>query len=286
MKIILALVLLSLSALSMRVSVKEVLSPDEYSENYLVLASNGEVLELDPSQTNNLEDINWALENKQSVEIEIKDSNKKSLNQRNKISQIKLISERDVVLDSVEDQIPTPLDGYKVAEALGVDVIKKMFLFLRPNLNSEAQCYNRAHIWVHDLSSKFLRNRTINLGKMWLFFTKRYIREFNYKWWFHVAPYTYLKGDSTEIILDRTYYHSPRRLQNWTNYFMKNNSTCTQVQYYSHYNNNQENAYCYVIKSSMYYYQPYQIENLEKGEAQKHEFLRSELELAYKDAMR
>lgn len=286
MKVTLSILLLSFSVLSMRVSVKEVLAPDEYSENYLVFASNGEVLELSPAQTESLEDVNWALENKQSVEIQINKSNRKSNNQRSKIAEVKLISERDIVDEIVDDQVPTPLDGYKVAEALGVDVIKKMFLFLRPNLKENAQCYNRAHIWVHDLSNKFLRNRTINLGKMWLFFTKRYIREFNYKWWFHVAPYTYLKGDSTEIILDRTYYHSPRRLRNWTNYFMKNNSNCTQVQYYSQYNDNQENAYCYVIKSSMYYYQPYQIENLEKGEAQKREFLRSELELAYKDAAR
>lgn len=286
MKITLILFILSLSAFSMRVSVKEVLNPDEYSESYLVLVSSGEVLELSPSKSESLEDIKWAIDNQQSVEIILKESNKKLKDQRSKISEIKLISERDEVIENTDDHVPTPLDGYKVAEALGVDVIKRMFLFLKPNLREDAQCYNRAHIWVHDLSSKFLQSRTINLGKMWIFFTQRYIREFNYKWWFHVAPYTHLKGDSTEIILDRTYYHSPRRLQNWTNYFMQNNVTCTKVEYYSHYNNNQESAYCYLIKSSMYYYQPYQIENLEKGEPQKHEFLRSELELAYKDAYR
>lgn len=284
---IFALLLISLSVSSARLRVKEILSPDNYSETYLVFVSNGEVLELDPSKEQVLDDLKWALENKESIEINLLKTRIKSKNKRNTISEVKLISKKDQALSEslIDIQIPTPLDNYKVARASSTNVIKQMFLSMRRDLDPDSQCYNRAHIWSYNLSTKFLNNRTINLGKAWLFFTKRYIREYNYKWWFHVAPYTYLKGDNREIVLDRTYYHSPRRIQNWTNSFMKNNSKCRRVEYYSHYNNYQESEYCYLIKSSMYYYQPYQIENLEKGGKEMSQYLRSELELAYKDGL-
>lgn len=285
---LLGLLLLSTSTFTMRLNIKEILPPDDYSDSYLVFVSNGEVLELSPSKEDVLSDIKWAFQNTQSIEIDILKNNLKSRNKnkRSHISQVKLISNSENNFESILDYpTPTPMNNYRVARASSVNVIKQMFLSMRRDLDPDSQCYNRAHIWSHDLSTKFLNNRKINLGKAWLFFTKKYIREFNYKWWFHVAPYTYLKGDDREIILDRTYYHSPRRIQNWTNYFMKNNSVCKRVQYYSDYNNNQESAYCYLIKSSMYYYQPYQIENLEKGGAEKFKYLRNELELAYKDAL-
>ena len=287
MRVGILILCLCASAFSMRVAVKELLPPDSFSENYLVLVSSGEVLELSPSEAETLSDINWAIENNEQVEIDVKESRVKSNFNRSTIETTRLISLREETdEENLDDYIPTPLDNYNVASAVNTNVIKQMFLFLRKDLNPDSQCYNRAQIWVHDLATKFLPNRTINLGKMWLFFTKRYIREFNYKWWFHVSPYTYLKGDPSEIMLDRTYHHSPRRFTRWKNMFMKNNAPCTEVKYYSHYNNNQEAAYCYTIKSSMYYYQPYQIENLEKGHKQRRGFLQNELELAYKDALR
>ena len=111
--------------------------------------------------------------------------------------------------------------------------------------------------------STYLRVRTLeipgnSLMKAFIFFTKRYLREYNFGWWFHVSPYLLL-GDQ-QTVLDRTYTKQPLPVKAWTDNFMKNKVTCPEISQYSQYRNNQEKEYCYLRKVSMYYYQPSDIE--------------------------
>jgi len=147
MRVGILILCLCASAFSMRVAVKELLPPDSFSENYLVLVSSGEVLELSPSEAETLSDINWAIENNEQVEIDVKESRVKSNFNRSTIETTRLISLREETdEENLDDYIPTPLDNYNVASAVNTNVIKQMFLFLRKDLNPDSQCYNRAQI--------------------------------------------------------------------------------------------------------------------------------------------
>ena len=84
----------------------------------------------------------------------------------------------------------TPLDHYTVHQYRKYEQAQALMNdFRRDTLNS-SQCYNRAHVWTYEAFKKY----NIYMGKMWIFYTDKYIREFNNKWWFHVAPYIHLKG--------------------------------------------------------------------------------------------
>jgi len=125
----------------------------------------------------------------------------------------------------------------------------------------DSQCYNRAHGWAYDLFNQY----RINSLKIFLFFTRRYIREYDYKWWFHVSPMTLVgdRGYNTEYVIDRSFTQGPVEVQAWTNIFMKNRVQCPQVRFYSQYSQNQEAQYCYVMKTIMYYSTPRDLEWLE-----------------------
>jgi hypothetical protein len=118
------------------------------------------------------------------------------------------------------------------------------------DFKSKAQCYQRAHVWVWSLWNGY----TARTLKVFLFFTRRYIDEYEYKWWFHVSPVV-LVG-STPMVLDRFFTNGPTPMRAWTNLFMKNSAECPEVSLYSDYENHQSEQYCYRRIVPMYYYQP------------------------------
>lgn len=156
-----------------------------------------------------------------------------------------------------------------------------IFKRLRRDYTFYSQCYNRAHIWAYEAKNKF----NLDSMKAFMFFTRRYIREFNFEWWFHVAPYTYIRTESgtEERVLDPRFTKAPLSMKAWTDQFMKNKVTCPVITKYSEYSRNQENQYCYLYKASMYYVQPLDLENLEKTGKTKTEFLNYEIKRAYRN---
>lgn len=99
---------------------------------------------------------------------------------------------------------------------------------------------------------------------MWIFFSAKYIKDYDYKWWFHVAPYVEVASEVEPVVLDREFSRRPQRLTEWKNVYMKNNARCLETQNYTTYEDNKWNEWCFLIKSSMYYWQPYNLENLDK----------------------
>ncbi len=145
--------------------------------------------------------------------------------------------------------------------------------------HKDSQCYNRATMWSYEAQVK----SKIDLGKIWIFFTQKYISEYNYKWWFHIAPYTNV--NENKYILDRGFTMVPYTVKNWKNIFVKSGASCPVIKDYRQYEDNQQTQDCYLIFSNQYYWQPYHLENLAKrGQAQK-SYSSTDFRITYKDAL-
>ena len=70
----------------------------------------------------------------------------------------------------------------------------------------------------------------------------------------------------------------------WTDKFIKSQETCMEVNRYSNYSKNQQERDCYIIKTSLFYWQPFQIENLETKNEQRKSWQKYELKKAYRNA--
>jgi hypothetical protein len=148
--------------------------------------------------------------------------------------------------------------------------------------HKESQCYNRAHVWTYEWRAK----RNIYTSKFWLFFTRKYIRKYNFEWWFHVAPVLHVQdgGKVWPRIADAKYAKSLLKLKHWTDIFMRNDAPCPVVNNYSDHANYPESGWCFVMKSSMYYYQPLDLENLERYGIEKHTWNATEVKQSYNEA--
>jgi hypothetical protein len=149
-------------------------------------------------------------------------------------------------------------------------------------VDKESQCFNRAHVWSYEWFVK----HAINSNKTWIFFTRRYIRKFKFKWWFHVSPSVQVmeNGFPTEKIMDIKYARGPLPIHRWTEIFMRDRATCPLVKTYSDYANYPETGSCFLMNTSMFYYQPFDIESKETWETMKANWYDSEIKEAYLEA--
>jgi hypothetical protein len=153
-----------------------------------------------------------------------------------------------------------------------------IFSRMRRNYQDDSQCYNRAHIWAWEEFNK----TQLNSSKLFLFFTNRYIRNYHYKWWFHVSPMVATKeGDR---VLDRRFTTSPRTKASWVSNFVTSGRGCPIVNKYYDYRNNQEKEDCYLIPVSMYFWQPRDIEYRDRTGFEKTSYKKSEVDYAYWEA--
>lgn len=156
------------------------------------------------------------------------------------------------------------------------------FSKMRRNYQNKSQCYNRAHIWTYE---EFQRTG-MKTGKLFLFFTSKYIRNYRYHWWFHVTPMAYVGGtaQSNWRAMDRRYTSGLLSTKTWTDVFMLNNATCPVVYKYTDYRNHQQSQDCYLIPTSMYFWQPRDILRQENTGYQKTQYIKSEINHAYWEA--
>lgn len=54
-------------------------------------------------------------------------------------------------------------------------------------------------------------------------------------------------------------------MANWTDIFMMNDAPCKTVDRYADYKENEEQAYCYLRKVPMYYFQPLNVEAMDRS---------------------
>ncbi len=243
--------------------------PQKKNELPLILIDSGMVLKIKPEHKNDLAAFFSAHQKGEKLRIV---TNKK----RQIIAVENLGIEDNKVSDSEES-----FANYEPSVLATEDDVTKLFKTLKRGANSWSQCYNRAHIWSYE--SKV--NQSVNTMKVFVFYTRKYIREYNFNWWFHVSPFTYVTGAESpeERVLDYRFTKSPVTMKKWTDIFMRNKVECTSINKYSDYENNQEKAYCYLYRASMYYYQPLDLEALENTGKEKTNWVKWEVKNAYRN---
>lgn len=155
----------------------------------------------------------------------------------------------------------------------------KLFKTFRKNAKPDSQCYNRSHVWAYET----WKNTGISSMKAFIFFTRKYIRDFNFKWWFHNAPMVYLfkRGERKELVLDPEFAGKPLGTEDWATIFLKRGMGCAEIAKYSDYELNQESQYCYIMKESMYYYQPLDLDRQEHKRTFKSDWIDWEVKNAF-----
>lgn len=170
---------------------------------------------------------------------------------------------------------------YKFSIIKNLEIAKEYFFNSQIN-PKESQCFNRAHAWAYDWRVK----NNLYSSKVWLFFTKRYIRKHQFEWWFHVAPMVHVLIDNQvkERVMDIKYARSPLKLKSWTDIFIRDSSHCPVITKYSEQADFPESGSCFILKSSMYYYQPVDLEQLEIKGIEKTFWIEPEVKAAFLDA--
>ena len=171
---------------------------------------------------------------------------------------------------SLVSEPPTVLSS--MAEATTI------FQRMRRDWQRESQCYNRAHIWAYEENK---RHGTV-LQKIFVFYTKRYIRNYRFYWWFHAIPAVSVGPEL--ITLARRYDRSPLTMKPWTDLFVRSGRACPVITRYTDYSQHQEAEDCYLHFASQYFWQPRDLETFERTGAEKTSFITREVNHAYWEA--
>jgi len=243
-------------------------SSDESKPNLVFIMKNGLVGKLPFHDLKTLFLLNEGTKNHKVFEI--------NMDQDRLITGVRAMGETPPIQNN---EIAFPVDRFTPSVLPDMQVATAVFDELNPKWRRRAECFNKAHVWVYEENQK----RKLNLMKVFLFFTSKYIWDYNWNWWFHVSPYVMVSENNniTENVIDYTFMKGPTKMHDWTNYFIIPHTECPTVEKYSDYDQHQQESYCYLIKKSMYYWQPQDIENLEKTGAEKNSFLMDEVSAAY-----
>ena len=168
---------------------------------------------------------------------------------------------------------PTVYPSYQFA----TDVLRGM----RRQWKNDSQCYDRSHVWSYD--ELYWGRRYFQ--KAFLFFSDAYIARYNFPWWFHTAPYALvrLNGEVVERIMDPAFVQYPYKFKLWTDLFMKNKAECKVVEKYSDYSGHPGEDDCYIMKASIYFWQPKDLEAYERSGVEKTKFIEWEVKHAYEN---
>lgn len=238
----------------------------------IFLTHNGIVGRLQPAQTSFFNTLQLGSKTHQLFQI--------TLNPKNNITAIKKINARPPLRSVPDgDHFSTPYEPTILSDIV---TAQRIFDGMRPNYRDRAQCYNKAHVWVYEENKKW----KLNSMKVFMFFTTKYIREYNYNWWFHVSPFVFVHDGlgNQEKVLDYSYTNGPLNMKIWSDIFIHSHQECLVVNKYSDYNNHQNERHCFFMKMPMYYWQPWQIKDLEESGKEKHSFIQSEVQSAYRQA--
>lgn len=238
---------------------------------HLIKLENGRVVFVEANDTDLLNTFKASKKHDDLLEIELDENNNFLSAESVKLEKTESDSEESTVRASFN---PTVVEGYTKALAI--------FRKMRRDYQNNSQCYNRAHIWQYEES----KSSGIASQKAFLFFTNRYIRNYRYKWWFHVSPMLLVResGKVYERIIDRRYTSGPRYVKSWTNIFVATHRTCPVAVRYSDYSRNQESQDCYLMKVSQYFWQPRDIVYRDNGGRVKTDWIQSEVDYAYWEA--
>lgn len=262
--------------------IERIFEDESLKKDYITLfLSDGEIVHFDKNNSDLLNKSKLALKN--SSVILFDKTGVESPDTADRIKSITVISLSRKLIENPLDKIMLfdPLDNNKLTSMESYNAAQSLMDSFNGETSDDSQCYNRAHMWTYEASYE----KGINLGKIWIFFTHKYIRDFEYKWWFHVSPYANVGNQGEKYILDRGFTQVPFSVDNWKNIFIKNKANCPVVTNYMQYENNQDEEYCYLIYSGQYFWQPYQLKNYATNGTIQTKYNEADLKITYKDAL-
>jgi hypothetical protein len=171
--------------------------------------------------------------------------------------------------------VPTTIESMEVA--------KKYFREARRTSKPETQCFNRAMVWSYEWWLK----HSLKSNKLLVFFSRTFIRRFNFEWWFHIAPSIHVmeRDKVVEKVMDVKYSSGPISFQRWTDIFTRGKKyVCPIITKYSDYADYPYTGECYLYRTSMYTYQPADLQMSEAWNYQKDNFIFEEVKGAYLEA--
>lgn len=189
-----------------------------------------------------------------------------------------------IIPDVYTDQSPKLTSEnatYIPTTVASMEVAKKYFKEAPLN-PKDSQCFNRAMVWSHG----WWKNHSTKSMKLYIFFTRSYIRKYNFEWWFHVAPYFHImdNGKVVERMMDIKYSSRPLPFRDWSNLFMKNDAQCPVITKYSEYADYPYTGDCFILRENMYSYQPSDLQMNEAWGYVKDKFNMDEVRAAYLEA--
>lgn len=179
---------------------------------------------------------------------------------------------QDIDLDTY---IPTTVKDFATA--------KRYMAESRRTVKEETQCFNRAMVWVYE----WWRKHSLRSNKVFIFWSKDYVRSVGFKWWFHVSPYIHVvdpDGNIVERTLDVKYTSRPYEFQDWADYHSWKDTKCMVITKYSEYADYPYGNGCYFYRANMFTYQPADLEMNEAWGYTKNAFNMQEVKGAYLEA--
>lgn len=167
------------------------------------------------------------------------------------------------------DYHPTVLTSFSEAQR----ILNQM----RGDFLGVSQSFNLSHIWAHETYKK----EKINSQKAFLFFSDAFIRRTQNKYWFHVSPlfhYHTREMKVDEVILDKNLSQAPLTVGGWVSQLMKQKIHCPSKKTF---HEAKEARDCALVKTSMYYWQPRDLEALEQDRLFRVNFFDFELQTAF-----
>jgi hypothetical protein len=148
--------------------------------------------------------------------------------------------------------------------------------------SKDSQCFNRAMVWSYD----WWKNNSVKSMKIFIFFTRTYIRRYNFEWWFHIAPYLHImeEGKVVERAMDLKYTRNPLPFRRWTDIFMRNDAECKVITRFSDYADYPYTGECYIMRTNMFTYQPADLQMNEAWGYTKTKFNMDEVRAAFLEA--
>lgn len=104
-----------------------------------------------------------------------------------------------------------PMTSFHTSNVNDKEYLLDIFNKMNKNTKRYSQCYERAHVWSYQIKQK----RNLNTQKMFVYFTRKYQREINGQWWFHVAPGIYFNSEL--YMLDPEFLKRPVKFEAWKN---------------------------------------------------------------------
>lgn len=162
-----------------------------------------------------------------------------------------------------------------------MDIVKKYHKEARYN-PKDSQCFNRAMVWTYE----WWKNHSLKSNKILIYFSRTYIRRYNFEWWFHIAPYVHVmdNGKVVERVLDVKYTNGPRTFKQWTDIFVNKDPVCPVITKFSDYADYPYTGDCFIQRTNMYTYQPADLQMHEAWNYTKTNFLLQEVKQAYEEA--